>query len=170
MEYHDILDTYWWLGCMNAPGPWTTDDFNALSWHDVHVYGFRFESFDEEYGSADLVLDIDFILKWENVADHFRFTVCQAELRFHKVFRLRFALDYATPTAGMCPFSIEGIEREELKFPNGYTSYRWRIPINWPHGQIEFEAPAFTQILIGTPQVQDGQALPADKRRDIYAA
>ncbi|MFZ1909226.1 MAG: hypothetical protein WAU52_09125, partial [Burkholderiales bacterium] len=65
---------------MDSAGPWTTADFDALSWHDVHVYGFRLDNFKEDNGSADLVLDIDFILKWEKVESEntFRFTICRA--------------------------------------------------------------------------------------------
>jgi hypothetical protein len=44
-------------------GPWKTQDFDTLSWHDIHVHGFRFASFDEEEGAADIVFDIDYILK-----------------------------------------------------------------------------------------------------------
>ena len=40
-------------------GPWSTNDFDAMSWHDVHVHGFRFASLNESLGSADVVLDID---------------------------------------------------------------------------------------------------------------
>jgi len=50
---------------MNALGPWTNEDYEALSWHDVHVYGFRLDSFDKRNGTADLILDIDYILRWE---------------------------------------------------------------------------------------------------------
>ena len=155
---------------MSEVGPWTNEDFDAMSWHDAYVYGFRLESFDDEKGSADLVLDIDYILKWVKTDDSYLFSVCQAVLRFHEVFGLRFLLDYATPTAGTCPFRLNDIERERLEFPNGYTSYRWRLPFAWPHGEIEFEAPRFTQSLVGTPQLQDSQCLPPDKRRREYAA
>lgn len=158
---------------MNSAGPWTTADFEALSWHDVHVYGFRLENFKDDNGSADLVLDIDYILKWEKAEKEntFLFTVCRAELRFHDVFGLKFSLDYSTPQAGMCPFSIDGIEREVERFPTGYQSFRWRLPINWPKGSIEFRAPSFTQTLVGTPQVQLGhQALPSQDRGGGIAA
>jgi hypothetical protein len=148
---------------MTNLGPWRTADFESLSWHDVHVYGFHLESFNSEEGAADLKLDIDFILKWEQTEDGFLFTVCQAELIFHGVFGLKFMLDFSTPTAGMCPFTIDGIERVPLEFPRGYKSFHWRIPINWPSGIIEFDAPAFSQRLIGEPVVQPMQALQRGK-------
>jgi hypothetical protein len=156
---------------MNSAGPWTTNDFEAMSWHDVHVHGFHLDEYKDTDGSADLVLDIDYILKWERSEDTYLFTVCRADLRFHKVFGLKLTLDYATPTAGMCPFSISGIEREVVKASTGYQSYKWRLPVNWPKGSLEFEAPSFTQVLTGTPHVQPGrQSLTPEKRGGDIAA
>ena len=85
-------------------------------------------------------------------------------MTFHDVFRLKLELDYETPTAGMCPFSIDGISREPLVFGTGATSFRWRIPVNWPRGSLKFEAPTFTMTLIGEPVVQSGQSFFPDKR------
>jgi hypothetical protein len=156
---------------MSSGGPWTTKDFDAMSWHDVHVHGFRLDGYKATEGSADLVLDIDYILKWEKSGDSFLFTVCRADLRFHDVFGLKLTLDYATPTAGMSPFSINGIEREVVRFPTGYQSYKWRLPINWPKGAIEFQAPGFTQVLTGAPHVQTGrQSLTPEERGGGIAA
>jgi len=156
---------------MNSAGPWTTDDFEALSWHDVHIHGFRLDSFKEKSGSADLVLDIDYILKWEKSANALLFTICRADLRFHDVFGLTFGLDYASVTAGMCPFSISGIEREIVKSPIDHQSYKWRLPINWPKGALEFQAPGFTQVLTSAPRVQTGrQSLAPDQRGGGIAA
>jgi hypothetical protein len=151
-------------------GPWSDEDFERLSWHDVHVHAVKLEEFDGENGSADLLLDIDYILKWEQVGTGYIFTVCQAVLRFQQVFGLRFTLDYKTPTAGMCPFSINGIEREPMEAANGYRSFRWHLPINRPAGSIEFEAPSFTQTLIGSPSVQPEQYLAQSKRHNTPAA
>jgi hypothetical protein len=145
-------------------GPWSNDDFDNLSWHDVHVHALRFGAFNETEGTCDLLLDLDYILRWEKAQDGFLFTVCQAILRFHRVFNFKMALDYASPTAGMCPFSIDGIVREPVQAPTGYKYYRWRITINWPQGTLEFEAPNFAQTLVGSPSIQNGQSLSGDKR------
>lgn len=150
---------------MTHPGSWHTEDFDSLSWHDVHVHGIRFASFNDEEGATELVLDIDYILKWEKSGDQFLFTICRADLTFHNAFRLRLELDYLTPSAGMCPFAIDAIHREPLAFPTGFKSFRWRIPINWPRGSLEFEAPAFTQTLVGRPVVKVGaQSLSSEER------
>jgi|SRR5215469_446823 len=145
-------------------GPWSTDDFESLSWHDVHVHGIRLGVANPDEGAADLILDIDYILKWDKADNGFLFTVCMAELVFHEAFSLKLNLDYATPSAGMSPFSIDGIKREPLKYSSGFSSFRWRIPINWPQGSIEFEAPRFTQTLVGKPVVQPEQFLLSEQR------
>ncbi len=149
---------------MSNLGPWGTEDFDAMSWHDVNVHGFHLENFNEKEGDADLLFDIDYILHWQKSGNGFLFTVCRAELRFHKTFGLKFELNYAAPSAGMCPFSVAGIEREVLQFANGHKTYCWRMPINWPQGLVEFQAPSFTQTLIGEPHVQSQQFLSPSKR------
>jgi hypothetical protein len=149
---------------MNQYQSWTTKDFENLFWHDVHVHGIRLEAYDYENGTADFVLDIDYILEWHDIENKFQFTVCPANLRFHQVFGLKMMLDYAKPTAGMCPFSIHAINREELKFSTGDKSYQWRIPLNWPTGQIEFQSTGFTQTLSGTPRTTSSQWIePKDR-------
>ena len=41
---------------------WTEDDYDSLSWHDVHVHAFRIV--EGEYGSGQLWFDLDYILDW----------------------------------------------------------------------------------------------------------
>ena len=152
---------------MSDAGPWTTDDFEAMSWHDVHIHGFRLDHFQEGNGSSDLVLDIDYILRWEKSGDTVLFTVCRADLRFHGVFGLRFSVDYASAIAGMCPFSVDGIARRAVEMSISLPSYEWRLPINWPKGILEFKASGFTQLLTGVPRVQAGrQWLTPEERAD----
>ena len=151
---------------MNDLGPWNINDFEQMSWHDVHVYGFKLENFITDEGTSDLVFDIDYILKWEKSNDQFRFLISRAELRFHDVFGLKMDLDYTKLTAGMSPFSIDGIERELLEFQTGYKSYQWKIPINWPSGSFEFQAPNFSQKLTGKLYKQNQQVLISENRNN----
>ncbi|GEM_PF-691367 len=145
---------------------WHTEDFDSLFWHDVHIHGFSLDSFIYDEGAADLVLDIDYILNWENVNNKLLFTVCRATLRFHKIFDLRFMLDYVTPTMGMFPFSIDNIQRDLLPSPTGYEFFHWSIKINSPEGYIEFDSPGFKLTLIGSPIVQQSQWLSSEQRDD----
>ena len=128
---------------------WTEADFDSLSWHDCAVYGFKLENFIEEEGSSNLILDLDFIVDCEETETGLIFIAQKAEICFHKVFGLIMNLNYDSPSAGMCPFSINEIKREKKIFPSGYSSYQWQIDINWPQGSIEFQAPHFTQIVTG---------------------
>lgn len=152
---------------------WHTADFDALSWHDVHVHGFRIV--EGEHGTAELQLDIDFILEWMRGEDGGpRFRVAQAMLQFHEVSGLRFALDYVACSAGMSAFAIGGITREPLgeagEDQDGRDDrddrgpWRWRIGMDWPEGFLAFEATGFSQWLVGEVVEQDAQWLQAVDR------
>jgi hypothetical protein len=152
---------------------WHTADFDAMSWHDVHVHGFRIV--EGEHGTAELQLDIDFILeRLRNGDAPFRFRVAQAMLQFHEVFGLRFALDYVACSAGMSAFAIGGITREPLREVgedqdgrddrDDRGPWRWRIDVNWPEGFLAFEATGFSQWLVGEVVEQDAQCLQAVDR------
>ncbi len=142
---------------------WYTADFDTLSWHDVRVHGFRIVEGGQ--GTAELVLDIDFILEWLPSEDGgYRFRIAQAILQFHDVFGLRFMLDYVACSAGMTAFSIDSIARETIGDDERPQAYRWRIDVNWPEGCLEFEASGFSQWLVGEILEQDGQALEPRQR------
>jgi hypothetical protein len=141
---------------------WYTADFDALSWRDVHVHGFRIV--EGEQGMAELMLDIDFIIEWLLEDGRYRFRVAQAVLQFHEVFALRFSLDYVAPSAGMTAFSIDGVVREEIPVCGDRSWYRWRIEINWPEGFLEFESPGFSQWLLGDVVEQEAQCLSPSLR------
>ena len=68
------------------------------------------------------------------------------------------SLDYATPTAALGPFSIASIERE-YQPRKRYVDQVWKILINWPNGEIEFEATGFLQREIGDPVLSKEQWL-----------
>lgn len=151
---------------------WYTADFDALRWHDASVHGFRIV--EGENGSAELQLDIDFILEGiETGKGGLRFNVAQAMLQFHEVFGLRLALDYVACSAGTTPFSIGAIRRESLRPPaveadgidaDDHGPWRWRIEVDWPEGFLEFEASGFTQWLVGDPREQDMPTLASSER------
>jgi hypothetical protein len=144
---------------------WTISDFDDLSWHDCHVHGLRLGSVKEEKGAADLEFDIDFIVEWLRRDDRtLQFRIAPATLIFYDVFGLRITLDYATQTAGVIPFSLDGIERERVAYPTGHISFRWQLPVNWPAGQITFESPGFTQFLRTKPLLVTRQYLLPGER------
>lgn len=142
---------------------WTDSDFAELSWHDNHIHGLRMV--EGEYGAGELVLDIDFILDWlppQN--DVYQFRIAPADLTFHDVINLKVELDYATISAAMGAFSIDGIKRRSERRER-YAAQLWTIDVNFPDGQLSFEASGFTQVLRGNTVTVDRQVLRADERK-----
>lgn len=60
---------------------WETQDFERMSWHDVHVHGFCFVEQQESPRSIDLVLDIDYILQWHLIDGAYALDVAPSPLR-----------------------------------------------------------------------------------------
>ena len=145
-----------------SPRRWTEDDLSELSWHDNHVHGLRVV--EGEHGLGELLIDIDFIVEWvrtESGAVGFR--IAAADLLFREVSALKISIDYDSITAAMGPFSIDGIERTVVDHGR-YATQRWRMGINFPSGQIEFNAAGFVQQLRMEPLLVDRQVLFASER------
>ena len=145
---------------------WSLADFEQMSWHDVHVHGFRVV--EGEHGTGELILDIDYILEWLKGEKGFQFRIAPALLQFHQMSNLRFSLDYAKPTAGIVPFSLNGIKREPISHATGHNSFRWELEINWPDGALSFESPGFTQSLRAPECVTANQRLlPTERGEEL---
>jgi len=142
---------------------WTENDFDQMGWHDNHVHGFQI--IEGDYGAGQLILDIDYILEWINADEgKYKFRILPAVLKFKGVTNLRLALDYETLTAGLGPFSIHAIERK-IEPRERYEAQIWTIIINWPEGNVRFEAEGFEQRGIGEPQITEEQYLSFEGRR-----
>ena len=142
---------------------WTDEQFDQMSWHDNYVHAFRIVA--GETGPGTLVLDIDHIVEWiKQPEGRFQFRILPATLTFKEVFNLRITLDYATPTAALGPFSIHAIEKH-IEHRERYDAEIWTILINWPKGEISFEAQGYEQRGTSTPVVCDDQYLTPDKRQ-----
>lgn len=140
---------------------WTDQQFEQMSWHDNYVHALRVV--EGSNGLGELVLDIDYILEWVNGTEGFQFKVTPATLAFRDVSGLRIALDYATPTAGIGPFSIHAIERSREPREH-YVAQSWKIVINWPVGEITFEASGFVQRSHGRVIFSNAQGLRPEER------
>ncbi|NMF99611.1 hypothetical protein GPA27_19725 [Aromatoleum toluolicum] len=140
---------------------WTDRHFDEMSWHDCNVHGLRVV--EGEYGAGELILDLDYIVEWLCEAQGCSFRIVPATLRFLEVTNLRLALDYASPGAAMGPFSIHAIERRDEPRER-YVAQVWNIAINWPKGEIAFEAKGFEQRATGAPVVSAAQCLRPDER------
>jgi hypothetical protein len=145
---------------------WTEKDFEQLGWHDNYIHGFTIR--EGEHGAGELILDIDYILEWKCPTGQVcEFSIAPATLNFTSVTDLQIRVDYASASAATGPMSMEGINRVEKLYPNGYSTYLWTIPLNWPSGEIKFIAPGFVQTLRAKPLWTNEQCLTFTQRTAI---
>lgn len=141
---------------------WSTMDFDEMSWHDNHVHALRIV--EGVHGAGQLILDVDYIVEWLNgKGGGFQFRIIPSLLTFADVTNLRISLDYEAPTAALGPFSIHAIERRR-EARERYEAQVWRILINWPVGEVSFEAQGFEQRGTAAPVLSDRQVLRAEER------
>jgi hypothetical protein len=145
------------------PRRWSQSEFESMSWHDCQVHSIHVV--EGKDGSGELILDLDYILEWREKRDKYEFLLVPAKLRFHEVFGLRISIDWSTPSAAMGPFSVTGIERTQEERKN-YKATVWRLPINWPAGEVLFEATGFTQESWGREVLSESQVLQAAQRSE----
>ncbi len=144
---------------------WTDAQFEMLSWHDNHVHGFRIV--EGEHGSGQLILDIDHILEWlADPGGEYKFRIARAELCFLEVSSLKMAIDYIAPSAAFGPFALDGIGRR-VEARSHRQAIIWTLSINWPVGEIEFEARGFEQRLLMEPILTDRQWLTKSERVSV---
>ena len=142
---------------------WTDSDFERMSWHDNHVHAVHIR--EGEHGAGELWLDLDYIVEWIERDSAFQFRIVPACLKFKQVTSLKLALDYPAVSAAIGPFSIASIGRQYVEREH-YVACVWNISINWPTGEIEFEASGFEQLARGKAVVTQAQSLSPRERGD----
>jgi hypothetical protein len=141
---------------------WSEQQFDEMSWHDNHVHALRIV--EGVHGAGELILDLDYILEWVKCEDNScEFRIVPVTLTFKDVTNLRVSLDYAAPTAALGPFSIHALERRTERRER-YNAQLWKILVNWPAGEISFEASGFEQRATGDPVLSAAMYLNASKR------
>jgi hypothetical protein len=140
---------------------WTHEDFEGLTWHDNYVHGLGVR--EDEYGAGRLVLDLDYTCERRLGADNaYSFLVAPAELTFYEVTDLAVHFDCRGIVMG--PLSIDEILRGSTEEVGPYRSYRWRIDLNFPKGEMTFLSSGFVQELKGPPTEGRQQHLPWEHR------
>ena len=142
----------------------STDDFEKIQWHDNAIHAFRIV---EGEICGDLVLDIDFIVEWlPPVEGAYRFRVAPSDLTFHEVSDLVVSINYAAASAAVGPMTIHEIHRESVTYPNGYSSFAWKVELNWPPNSfITFCSDSFTQSQRIEPITTGAQYLSPEERK-----
>jgi hypothetical protein len=141
---------------------WSDRQFDEMSWHDNHVHALRIV--EGAHGAGELVLDLDYILEWLKCEDGgCEFRIVPACLTFRDVTNLRISLDYAAAAAALGPFSIHAIERR-IERRERYDAQLWKIRVNWPVGEISFEASGFQQLAMRDSVISATMYLAPTKR------
>lgn len=136
---------------------WSDAQFNAMCWHDNHVHGLRIVA--GEHGCGQLLLDIDYILDWGTGDDgRYLFSIVPAELRFDGVCGLRIEIDFKSSSAALGPFCIDCITVADEQRTH-HVARLWTIALNWPSGEISFEADGFEQRATGDAVLTSSQSL-----------
>ena len=151
----------------------THEDFERLSFHDCHLWGFELRAGDPDSGdwTSDLAIDLDYIVEWLcTTGGGATFRVAPATLVFHGVTDLRVTVDCGDGghQAALHPISIDRIEREPIRNQKVYLDqpyHRWRVATNWPQGgEIAFGAVGFDLTLRAEPILTPQQALSRRER------
>ncbi len=154
----------------------TDADFEALSWHDCHIWRLDFVCGDPEVGdwTSDLVLGIDFIAEWLCGVDRSAsFRIAPATLAFHGVTDPSIEIGWGSSDSQVAihPVSISRITRERVTAQRVFLDrpyHRWLVETSWPAGgRIAFGAVGFTQTLLAEPIVCERQHLSREERRRL---
>jgi hypothetical protein len=147
---------------------WTQSDFDTMGWHDATVHAIAFH---EDAADAELLLDIDYIVRWigpEPPAEHFTFLVAPATIVFENVWTLEGELGAQRTllqiqdihrrapqhdwdrNAGVHPWTIEGHDFELGFLASGFRQHFRARPVKsasqrldlGERGGISFEQPS----------------------------
>ncbi len=143
---------------------WTDADFERMGWHDVQLHGIaRYEKVqrNEEEGSeghfsgVELLLDIDYILKWAGSDNNFEFWIAPSTLVFDGV------LDFQIEWIGMeLQWEMDQITRESARYPSGENCWRWKL-----YGTgMTFLAKGYKQYIRREPVLTKFQSLTWEER------
>ncbi len=144
---------------------WTDADFEKMGWHDNKLHGIaRYEKVDrdEEEGSEghfspiELLLDIDYILKWVTSEPRWQWWVAPSTLVFDNVH------DFEMKWGPGFRWEISDIVREPAKYPSGRDCWKWEI-----YGTgIVFLAEGYKQYIRRKPVLMQFQYLTWEERGD----
>ncbi len=151
---------------------WTDADFEKMGWHDVRVHGIaRYEKVerDEEKGSeghfsgVDLLLDIDYILKWvkpEASKRNYEFWVAPSTLVFEGI------LDFEMKWVGSYfDWEIYDINRQPARYPTGTAGDCWKWEIDGTG--MNFLARGYKQYIRREPLLTRFQYLTWEERDGV---
>lgn len=133
---------------------WSETDFEQMGWHDVHVHGISFGPEYKEHGTADFILDIDYIFEWIKPIPPERFFknwVAPCTLVFEGAYDLKIEIDDKIGYA-LGPFEIDDLSIvERLQRDGTPYGYLWRIQLQT--GWLELKSNGYKQYVRQKPSL-----------------
>ena len=132
---------------------WTDYDFENMVWHDSTIYSITFS---DKY---ELLLDIDYILKWVNLEKNdtfFQFWIAPATLIFKNVYNLKIE-------SNIVDLIITNINRDNPQPPKNAKHIGMALEYDWlietTQGEITFKSIGFEQHLRKSPILSNEQRI-----------
>jgi len=146
---------------------WTHNDFDIMGWHDVNIHAFGIAQ-DEEYGTADLMLDIDYIFQWIEgppPSRYFSFWISPCTLIFKNAFDIK--IDISLAYGGFMDCEIADMKLiNKMEQEGGNLVYEWKLELR--EGTISLKSyGGFEQIVKRYPIHKSIQALELVERGGI---
>jgi len=137
---------------------WTEADFEQMSWHDCTIHAMAFGNENHQ-----LMIDIDYICKWETKPKSFLFWVAPSILIFRNVYDLNIS-------SNSLDLTILEIKRENPRRPKNVEyidglEYDWIIETTL--GEITFTSVGYNQLIRNKPVLIKRQNLSLQERGGI---
>lgn len=144
---------------------WTEDDYSVMGWHDSWIHGFAILNNEEEGWKNELLLDIDYIFRWnqpEPPSSYFTFWISPCTLAFHNFYDLVLNADFGAESLEVADLRLN--EKLTNQY-NGLTYYSWEIELQG--GLLSLKSEGFKQIVRKVPIHSQGQRLNIVERGGI---
>jgi hypothetical protein len=139
---------------------WTDADFDAMSFHDVHI-----RAFGAEPDTYELLLDLDYLFQWVPPAEgetYFRFWVAPVTLAFENAHDVR--IDVRSSQGDL---EIATLRREEATPTPNDAMLERRYVLECREGDLSVVATGFTMYVRRPPVLVGQQSLTLEQRGGV---
>ena len=150
---------------------WDEKDFEKMEWHDTHIHGISFGT-EWEDGTADLLLDINYIFQWVKPIPPDRgysFWIAPCTLVFENAYNLKVEIDDKVGYA-FGPFEIDDLMMvgKNKTRTEGILDYEWDIKLQT--GTIKLKSYGFKQFVRRQPVYFRSRYLKLEERGGVSFA
>lgn len=142
---------------------WTEEDFEKMGWHDCRIYAI---AFNEE--NNQLLVDIDYIFKWESSPESkcFKFWIAPSTMVFENVHSLQIDVECLS-----MKLEIADIKRVEFRKPYNSEYIKketeWKWILDTQEGELNFWAVGYKQYIRRHPVLLSSQFFGLEQRGGI---